>query len=141
MTLRTTLAIHAIYLASLAACTHTNAGLSAESGPGLIALGGPTSDVPEARPLEPIPAVTVERVPEATLRDLAKMVAVREWMRRQIVNQARNIPEPRYQRLVRPQVKRQLQALGLADKDVEFILGDVDYSRGLQGHHRTRTPI
>ena len=137
MTLRTTFVIHAINLAALAACTHTTSGLSSESGSGLLALAGPTSDVPESASPTSIPAVVVERVPEATLRDLSKMVAVREWMRRQIVNQARSIPEPRYQRLVRPQVKLQLQALGLADQDVDYILRDVDYSRGLQGHHRT----
>jgi hypothetical protein len=136
MTLRTTLAIHTVNLALLAACSHTTSGLSTESGPGLLALAGPTSDITESPAPAPIPAVVVERVPEATLRDLSKMVAVREWMRRQIVSQARSIPEPRYQGLVRPQVRRQLQALGLADQDVEYILRDVDYSRGLQGHHR-----
>jgi hypothetical protein len=140
MTIRNTLAIGALNLVSLAACSHTTPGLSSDSGSTLIAYAGATTDIPGARPPAVRPAVVVERVPEATLRDLTKMVEVRDWMRRQIVNQTRNVPEERYQRLVRPQVKRQLRAIGLDDRDITYILQEVDYTRGLQGHHQARSP-
>jgi hypothetical protein len=135
MTLRGTFAIGAINLVSLAACAHPAPVLSSDSGSTMLAFAGPRSDTPGARPRPVATPVVVERVPQSTLRDMTRMVAVRDWMRRQIVNQARNIPEDRYQRLVRPQLERQLRAVGLAEKDIAYILEDVDYSRGLQGHH------
>ena len=138
MTLRRSLTVGAINLVSFAACAHPTPVLSSDSGSALIAFAGPTTDIPQTRPRAARPPVVVERVPEATLRDSAKLVALRDWMRQQIVSQARNIPEDRYQTVVRPQVRRQLRAIGLADRDVDYILQDVDYTRGLQGLHRTR---
>lgn len=138
MTLRRTFAIATINLASLTAYGHPGPAPSSDSRPAVLAFAGPTTDSPPARPRPVVAPIVVQRVPEATLRDLTQMVAVRDWMRRQIVSQARNIPEDRYQRLVRPKLVRQLRAIGLGAQDVKHVLDDVDYSRGLQGHHRVK---
>jgi hypothetical protein len=123
-------------LLAAAACGGATAGMSSSGS--LLASTRPASDVAWSPAATREPGSAAGRVPEETLRDPARLMEARQWVRRQIVIQARAIPEDRYQRRVRPRLVRQLGDSGFAAEDVQAILADVDYSRRLQGHRELR---
>lgn len=75
----------------------------------------------------------VIKVPEDVLRTPAELMMLMQQVRAQIVYKTIAIPESHYEAVIRPSLVRQLRAAGFAQDDVEQILSDVDYSRGLQG--------
>lgn len=78
---------------------------------------------------------------EELRRDPMKRLALMENMHRQIVYKTRDVPEDRFQMVVRPQLAQQLEGMGLDAGDAERVLRDADYTRGLrngnQGAPRT----
>jgi hypothetical protein len=123
------LAIGLFSLSSLAACGGTMSEMPSDESSTLIAYARPATDLSEARPAPAKLVLYVEPIPAETLRDPQQLASTRQWMVRQIVVQCRKFPEDRYQRLVRPQLARQLVAAGLAPQDARYVLRDVDYSR------------
>jgi hypothetical protein len=128
MTLRYFLSVGAVLVCTVG-CGGAGRALRSESLPPLIAYARPLSDVPASPAARREVVITVERISEDTLRDPMKVVDLRQWIVRQIVLQARNIPEERYQRLVRPRLAHHLEASGLTRADVGHILQNVDYVR------------
>ena len=68
-------------------------------------------------------------VPERVLRSPTERLQFMEQMRRQILYKTRRIPDDRYARVVRPDLRRQLLAMGLDQRDADVILTDVDHAR------------
>jgi hypothetical protein len=120
----------AMNLAALAGCGESRTAARGEPVT-LMAEGGTTSDVAPALPAQDGPRVAVQCVSEALLRDPMRMQAVTVWLERQIGFQVKHIPEDRYQRLVRPLLRRELGAAGLSSSEVDDILRDADYRRSL----------
>src|SRR5437762_8662367 len=82
--------------------------------PTLLAYAGPIGKAPVAGGGPTTAVIRVERIPQEILRDPARMVSVRLWMERQIATQTRDIPEPRYQRVIRPGLAHELAVSGLS---------------------------
>jgi hypothetical protein len=129
--IRCILVVGALNLAAGVGCGGARSGTRTDATPGLLAYGRAGSDVAGARPARANAVIRVDRVPEEIRRDPMKVVALRRWMMEQIAAQARDIPEERYQRLVRPGLRRAMREAGLSPDDVDYILRDVDYHRGL----------
>ena len=109
------------------ACSGGNAGRRGEAGP-LLAAG------PSASAYEPVtdgraPAPQLAPLAEQMRRDPNDRVVFMERMRRQILHKTRDVPQDRYARRVRPDLRRQLVALGFDDADADLILADVDRAR------------
>jgi hypothetical protein len=75
------------------------------------------------------PARAQARVPERVLRSPTERMERMEHLRRQIINKTRRIPDDKYAQVVRPDLRRQLLAMGLDERDADVILADVDHAR------------
>jgi hypothetical protein len=93
----------------------------------LLALN--RSGVVTSRDLQSPASEPAYRVPEAVLRDPAERLLLMAQLRRQITDQTRQIPEPRFRAVVRPQLAGQLRQAGFSADDAEHILLEVDQSR------------
>jgi len=69
------------------------------------------------------------QLPERVLRNPTERMERMEHLRRQIINKTRRIPDDKYAQVVRPDLRRQLLAMGLDERDAEVILADVDHAR------------
>jgi hypothetical protein len=124
MTVRCVLALSV--LSSVVGCGSTRP--ESRSGPSqLLAYSRPASDLGVERPTIEI---AVERIPEQVLRDPTRVLSLRLFLARQLEFRTREVPEERYQRLVRPHLAHQLRAAGLSQVDADLVLGDVDAHRG-----------
>jgi hypothetical protein len=114
-----------ILLAS--ACSGSNAERRGEAGPLLAA--GPSAyayqPVTDGRALAP----QLSPLAEQMRRDPNDRVVFMERMRRQILHKTRDLPQDRYAQRVRPDLRRQLVALGFDEPDADLILSDVDRAR------------
>jgi hypothetical protein len=112
----------AIPLLLLPAC----GGSRARPDQGLVALAPATSDVPASHVAEPDRA---PRFSEAVLRDPAERFRLIERLRTEVVARTHGVPEARWRGALRPALRRQLTAAGLAPSDVEFLLWEIDQAR------------
>jgi hypothetical protein len=128
MTMRSSPFVLSLGLAALGCATPQG---TAAPKPLLIANIGAPSDVTVSRPPAKRIVVEVEPIAEEIRRDPARMAEVRVWMERQIALKLRTVPEGQYERQVRPQLRRELERVGLSEVEVDAILGGVDYHRSL----------
>ena len=101
-------------------------GARTRPDPGLVALGAPTTDIPASHvePARPTP-----RFPEAVLRDPAERFRLIERVRTEVVGKTHGVPEARWRGALRPALRKQLTAAGLAASDVDFLLWEIDQAR------------
>jgi hypothetical protein len=130
-TTRCILALAVVNLVPSVGCGGARSQTRGDYPPALIAYARPVSDVPVAPAGRGNTVVKVEPVPQEVLRDPIKLMTLKRWVAMQIDVQARNLPEDRYQRLVRPRLAHELRTAGLSPLDVDYILRDVDYHRSL----------
>ena len=114
----------ALGVLSFAACGHAAPSTSGE----LLASGRSASDtVPADRAVAT--GKTKRPLPHDVLQDPAARVMRMQQLRRPIVQRIKGLPEARYQRVVRPDLARQLKQLGFDDQDVATFLTDLDRTR------------
>jgi hypothetical protein len=95
----------------------------------LVAMATPHTDSPAAYRAALAPAPPVARIPDAILHDPAERFALMERLRTEIVNGTRQVPEQRWYNEVRPALRVQLADAGLARKDVDFLLLEIDQAK------------
>ena len=122
-------AVLAMPLLFLAACGPANTQTRADDQVGLIAMATPSTDSPGASRATPPPARPAARFADEVLRDPDERFVLIERLRTRIVNETRQVPEPRWLSELRPRLRRQLENAGLARRDVDFLLWEVDQAR------------
>jgi hypothetical protein len=97
------------------------------SDPALYAMAPATTDVPASGAAAP--ARPVARFPESVLRDPAERFRLIERLRTEVVGKTLGVPEARWRGALRPALRKQLTAAGLAASDVDFLLWEIDQAR------------
>jgi hypothetical protein len=87
-----------------------------EGQPQLVALGPSSGNGAITLP-------TTSEAPTAPLNPLERQTAM-ERLRVQIQQKTRTVPEPRFSRVIRPVLERQLRAMGFDQQEITHILPD-----------------
>jgi hypothetical protein len=120
----------ATLLLLLPACGSENRQVRSDA-PGLMAMARGTTDVPAGR-AQPGPR-PVSMFSDQTLRDPVERFQLIERLRVQVVSRTRGVSAARWQGQLRPSLRRQLTAAGLAPADADFLLWEIDQAKGSSG--------
>jgi hypothetical protein len=116
-----------VAVGSFAGCAAMRAEARDDSPAALVASGPVVTDTYVT--VREAPDDASRRLPEHVLRDPVQCQAAIQATIMEIVRKTRQVPNDRYQRMVRPQLQRQLDEAGFSRQISEFILADVDQTR------------
>ena len=121
----------ATLLLFLPACGSENSQVRSDP-PGLMAMSRTTTDTPAGLEAEPALRPTGQFA-ETTLRDPVERFQLIERLRVEVVSRTHGVPAARWQNQLRPALRRQLTAAGMAPADADFLLWEIDQSKGASG--------